>query len=81
MSDEPSHTDALTRQFKRVTLLADSAWDTLEKAIEEDEPITRHEARYKDWASLLMRYHDAMERVSGKDEGPANLGSMKAQAG
>ncbi len=81
MTETPNHTDALSRQFARVTLLADSAWDMLEEAIEQDEPITRLEARYKDWASLLMRYHDAMERVAGKDEGPQELGSMKAGQG
>ncbi len=73
-----THTEDLARQFKRVVTLADSAWDELALAIVEEAPITRAEARYKDWASLVMRYHDAMERVSGKDEGPQGLGSMKA---
>lgn len=74
------HSDDLARQFKRVVVLADAAWEELEAAINEDEPVTRAEARYKDWASVLLRYHDAMERVSGKDEGPGNLGGMKAGA-
>ena len=73
-----THTEDLARQFKRVVLLADSAWDALDALVDE-APITRAEARYKDWASLVMRYHDAMERVSGKDDGPQGLGSMKAQ--
>ena len=73
-----AHTEDLARQFKRVVLLADSAWDALDALVDE-APITRAEARYKDWASLVMRYHDAMERVSGKDDGPQGLGSMKAQ--
>lgn len=77
MTDEP-HTEALTRQFKRVVLLADAAWEELAACIEDESPITRAEARYKDWASLVMRYHDAMERVSGKDEGLGNIGGMKA---
>ncbi len=75
---EPNHNDDLARQFKRVAGLADSAWEALALAMTEDEPITRAEARYKDWASLLMRYHDAMERVAGKDETLDGLGGMKA---
>lgn len=73
-----NHSDALARQFNRVVQLADDSWDGLQLAIAEDGPTTRAEARYKDWAAVLLRYHDAMERVSGKDDGPGNLGSMKA---
>ena len=74
-----THTGDLARRFARVVTLADSAWEELIGCITDGTPVTRAEARYKEWATVLLRYHDAMGRVSGKDEGPQGLGPMKAQ--
>lgn len=59
------HRAILKREFDRIAELTDQAYARLL----EGEP--RAAAEYKDWASLLLRYHTALEQVEGK-EGPTN---------
>ena len=65
------HTQILRREFERVARLTDAAYE--EMMAEEDS--SRAASAYKDWTALLLRYHDAIERVSGKESGtvPASM--------
>ena len=56
------HRDILRREFERIAEFTDNAYSVL---VDGEE--TRGEANYKDWAALLLRYHDALERVTGKE--------------
>jgi hypothetical protein len=73
------HHAILHREFDRIAAITDEAFNTLsEDAAEEGQVSKLLEARYKDWAGLLLRYHDAIERISKEtgDTAP-DLPSMK----
>ena len=55
------HSEILRREFDRIAEETDAAYSVMR----EGEP--RGEAVYKEWAGLLLRYHDAIERVTGKE--------------
>ena len=59
------HRGILRREFDRIAKLTDTAYTLLL----EGKP--QAIAEYKDWASLLLRYHTALEQVEGK-EGPTD---------
>jgi hypothetical protein len=63
--------DALRRNYVRIVALADAAYEEMLIG-----PTKLHEAAYKDWATLLLRYQSAME---GHDSDEPLLPSMKGQ--
>ena len=69
-----AHNDILHREFDRIAALTDISYHAM---LTPDAP-ARAEANYAAWAALLLRYHDAIERVSG-DEPDAPPVSMKGQ--
>lgn len=75
-----AHRDVLRREFDRIAALTDGAYRAMYEAHRDGEPAKLLEKQYADWASLLLRYHQAVEGVS-KDEGePHDLPSMKARS-
>lgn len=73
------HHGILRREFERIAKITDEAYLDLTDA-DLDVPSKLTEASYKDWAGLLLRYHDAIERISKGEEGqPPPLPSMKEE--
>ena len=69
------HRAVLLREFERVAALTDAAYVRL---MNGDSP--RDEAVYKEWVTVLLRYHDALERVAGKGDGTKSPRPMKGEA-
>lgn len=91
MSDADDHHAILRREWKRVAAITDAAWRAmLPPDGEEDSDLARERrelpnlgdkfgiAAYKEWAGLLLRFHDAIERISKGDEG-VDLPPMKPE--
>lgn len=70
-----AHSDILHREYDRIASITDDAY--LEMML-PDAP-SRASGNYASWAALLLRYHDAIERVSSPDEPEAPPVSMKGQ--
>ncbi len=49
--------------MERIAELTDSAYDDLSEAQKKGDGIHAAESKYSAWAALLLRYHDAVERV------------------
>lgn len=63
--------DILRREFDRIAIYTDAAFEELAEGTSSHAAAT-----YKDWAALLLRYHDAIERIAGK-QSQAPVRSMK----
>ena len=55
------HREILRREFDRIAKFTDEAY------VDAIEGPAKKMADYRDWATLLLRYHDAIERVTGKE--------------
>ena len=55
------HSDILHREYGRIASITDAAYFEM---MNPDAP-ARASGNYASWAALLLRYHDAIERVSG----------------
>ena len=69
------HSNVLWREFDRIADITDEAY----RDMMHPESGARASVNYASWAALLLRYHDAIERVSG-DEPPEAPVSMKGQS-
>ncbi len=71
------HREVLRREFERIAALTEEAYQRLE-ALKPSSEVTSDvmslpglralEAVYKDWAGLLLRYHGAIEQITGKED-------------
>ncbi len=71
------HHKILRREFDRIANVTNLTWHVATDAeiresfgVEESPKFAL--AAYKDWAGLLLRYHDAIERIS-KDDGSGRV--------
>ena len=78
MTDVTDHHAVLRREWERIAAITDAAYNDMGKdTVKEGHVSKLLEARYKDWAGLLLRFHDAIERISKGEEG-VDLPPMKA---
>lgn len=70
-----NHREVLRLNFQRVADITNDAYLTYER---DGSRLSVN--IYKEWAMLLIRYHDAMERSASKGEEVATPPSMKGDA-
>ena len=80
------HHTILRREWLRIAALTDASYQDMvhENDTEEGEmnpPSKFGMAAYKEWAGLLLRFHDAIERISKGEEGIGEMPSMKGKLG
>ena len=80
------HHTILRREWLRIAALTDASYQAMvhENDTEEGEmnpPSKFGMAAYKEWAGLLLRFHDAIERISKGEEGIGEMPSMKGKLG
>lgn|SRR5574341_1336039 len=71
---------ALQEQFQRIRQKTDFAWEDLEDALMEERPTKLLEQNYQSWASLLLRYHEALQKAGIGSSEDSPLPSMKGSA-
>ena len=70
-----AHSEVLHREYDRIADITNRAYFEM---MHPDAP-SRASGNYASWAALLLRYHDAIERVSSGDEPDEPPVSMKGQ--
>ncbi len=79
------HHAILRREWLRVAAITDATYQAMihENDAEEGEshpPSKFGMAAYKEWAGLLLRFHDAIERISKGEGDSVDMPSMKGTA-
>lgn len=74
MMETPEEPQPLRRNFDRIVALTDQAFDAM-----EESGSSLSEKEYKDWATLLLRYHAAIVQLDEEGDG-TGIPSIKQEA-
>ncbi len=81
-----NHHDILRREWGRIAAITDAVYQAMLPRADNEEATELPRlgdkfgmAAYKEWASLLLRFHDAIERISEGEGGVGDIPPMKAE--